>query len=74
MVRLIFCDHLGGQTGETHERGIFVPNQCAITYNFGGGPRIRACCTLKIDPSMLGRLVIIPVWFVSIFVAICVDK
>ncbi|PHT48332.1 Protein AUXIN SIGNALING F-BOX 2 [Capsicum baccatum] len=56
------------------ERGIFEPNQCAIAYDFGGGPGVWVYCRQKINRGMPGRLGIVPLWSIKIFVAIRVDK
>ncbi|KAF3615755.1 hypothetical protein FXO37_35368 [Capsicum annuum] len=62
VVRLIFCGHLGGQTGEIARMGHFPPNWCGIARGFKGGLRIRVCCGPEIDRGVTGKLVIISVW------------
>ncbi|PHT97920.1 hypothetical protein BC332_33164 [Capsicum chinense] len=38
------------------ERGILRPNQCVITHDFRGGPRVWGCGGPKIKPVLPGRL------------------
>ncbi|KAM3337399.1 hypothetical protein P3S68_031724 [Capsicum galapagoense] len=44
------------------ERGIFRPNQYAITHSFSRRPGVRACCGSKIDRGVPRWLGIIPFW------------
>ncbi|PHT52142.1 hypothetical protein CQW23_06604 [Capsicum baccatum] len=56
------------------EQGIFGPNWCAITHGSIDRFEVRAFCRQKINLGMSRRLEIIPLWSLSIFVAIWVDK
>ncbi|KAF3629895.1 putative BTB/POZ domain-containing protein NPY2-like [Capsicum annuum] len=64
----------GACQGKRCKRGIFGPNRCAMAYGFRGGPGVRVCCGPKIDRDVPGRLGIVPVWSVKIFMAVWVDK
>ncbi|PHT28376.1 hypothetical protein CQW23_32001 [Capsicum baccatum] len=57
-----------------HERAIFEPNRCAISHGFKGGLGNWVFCGPKIDRSIAGWLLIIPLWSISFFLVICMDK
>ena len=71
MACLNFYGHLGGQMDE---RSIFRPNRCAIAHDFGVRHGVRACRGTKINGGVRGRLSIVLVWSVQIFVAMWVDR